>query len=187
MSNHKDERQEKGLSDYGIIYLSGQISEGTSESICKEIIEFNIKGETDYIQMIINSPGGSCTAGFAIIDMMEWSSLPIYTTGIGMIASMGLLIFMTGAKDRRVITQRTSILSHRFSGLSFGNHSQLLASRKEEDLTHQRIIDHYLRYTNFSDKSELEKELLQDVDTWLSSEEAIKFGIADKVEGVNHG
>ncbi|MCD6534395.1 MAG: ATP-dependent Clp protease proteolytic subunit [Deltaproteobacteria bacterium] len=187
MSSHKDERQEKGLSDYGIIYLSGQISEGTSESICKEIIEFNIKGETDYIQMIINSPGGSCTAGFAIIDMMEWSNLPIYTTGIGMIASMGLLIFMTGAKNRRVITQRTSILSHRFSGLSFGNHSQLLASRKEEDLTHQRIIDHYLRYTNFTDKTALEKELLQDVDTWLSSEEAIKYGIADKVEGVNHG
>ncbi len=186
MANKKNERQEKGLNDYGIIYLSGQIDEGTSESVCKEIIEFNIKGETDFIQMIINSPGGSCTSGFAIIDMMEWSSLPIYTTGIGIIASMGLLIFMTGAKNRRVITQRTSILSHRFSGITIGNHSQLLASRKEEDLTHQRIIDHYLRYTNFTDKLELEKELLQDVDTWLSSEEAIKFGIADKVEGVDH-
>jgi len=186
MTNKKNERQEKGLNDYGIIYLSGQIDEGTSESVCKEIIEFNIKGETDFIQMIINSPGGSCTSGFAIIDMMEWSSLPVYTTGIGMIASMGLLIFMTGAKNRRVITQRTSILSHRFSGFTIGNHSQLLANRKEEDLTHQRIIDHYLRYTNFTDKLELEKELLQDVDTWLSSEEAIKFGIADKVEGVDH-
>jgi len=183
MGNKTDERHERDLKDYGIIYLSGQITEGTSESVCKEIIGFNIKGESDYIQMIINSPGGSCTAGFAIIDMMEWSSLPIYTTGIGIIASMGLLIFMTGAKERRVITQRTSILSHRFSGFSHGNHSQLLASRKEEDLTHQRIIDHYLRYTNFTDKLELEKVLLQDVDTWLSPEEAIEFGIADKVEG----
>lgn len=187
MSKRNNESQKQGLNEYGIIYISGQIDEGVSESICKEIIEFNIKGETDFIQMIINSPGGSCTAGFAIIDMMEWSSLPIYTTGIGIIASMGLLIFMTGEKNRRVITQRTSILSHRFSGFTMGNHSQLLANRKEEDLTHNRIVDHYLRYTNFTNRLELEKELLQDVDTWLSCDEAIKLGIADKIEGVNHG
>src|SRR5208337_4776589 len=99
---------------------------------CKQIIEHNIKGGVGQIQMVINSPGGTCAAGFSIIDIMEWSRLPIYTTGIGMIASMGLLVFMTGEKCRRVITPRTSILSHRFSAFNFGNHSQLIASRKEE-------------------------------------------------------
>lgn len=182
MAKKEKEQEERGLNDYGIIYVSGSINDGTSESICKEIIEYNIKGEVDHLQMIINSTGGSCPAGFAVIDMMEWSRIPIYTTGIGMIASMGLLLFMCGAKGRRVITARTSILSHRFSWISAGNHSQLLASRKEEDLEHKRIVEHYLHYTKIKNQKELEEKLLQDVDTWLAPEEAIKYGIVDIVE-----
>ena len=182
MSAKEKEREEKGLSDYGIIYLSGVINEGTAESVCKEIIEYNIKGNINKVQMVINSPGGTCTAGFSIIDIMEWSNIPIYTTGIGIIASMGLLIFMAGAKGHRVITPRTSILSHRFSAMNMGNHSQLIAGRREEDMLHERILNHYMTYSNIKDRKELEKYLLRDVDTWLSTEEAVQLGIVDVVE-----
>src|SRR5512138_991540 len=144
MAAKERERKDGDLNDYGIIYISGTIDGGTAETVCKEIIEYNIKGEVNQVQMIINSPGGSCPAGFSIIDIMEWSRIPIYTTGIGMIASMGLLLFMTGERGRRVITPRTSILSHRFSAFNSGNHSQLIAGRKEEDLEHERILSHYL-------------------------------------------
>ena len=178
------QKKDSGLDDYGIIYISGAINGGTAESVCKEIIGYNIKGEINQIQLIINSPGGSCPAGVSIIDIMEWSRIPIYTTGIGMIASMGLLIFMTGEKGHRVVTSRTSILSHRFSAFNFGNHSQLIAGRKEEDLEHQRILDHYLTYSNIKDKAELEKYLLREVDTWLSPEEAISHGLADVIEPI---
>ena len=184
MSDKDKEAKENGLNDYGIIYLSGPINGGAAEGICKQIIEYNIKGEVNQLQMIINSPGGSCPAGFSIIDIMEWSRIPIYTTGIGMIASMGLLIFMTGEKGRRVITPRTSILSHRFSAFNFGNHSQLIAGRKEEDLEHERILQHYLTYSNIKDKAELETYLLRDVDTWLSPDEAINHGLADLIEPI---
>lgn len=180
-----EEVKDRRLKDYGIIYVSGSVEDDTSEEICKEIIEYNISGKVDHIQMIINSPGGSCSAGFAIIDIMEWSRLPIYTTGIGMIASMGLLIFMTGLKGHRVITPRTSILSHRYSAMTLGNHSQLLASRKQQDLEHKRIVEHYLIYSNIDSKEELEQNLLQDVDTWLTPEESVQFGIADIVEALN--
>ncbi|MFC1580077.1 ATP-dependent Clp protease proteolytic subunit [Thermodesulfobacteriota bacterium] len=176
------ETKNAGLKDYGIIYLSGQIENGSSEGICKEIIEFNLSSKVDHIQMIINSSGGICSDGFAIIDIMEWSRLPIYTTGIGMVASMGLLVFMTGLKGRRVITPRTSILSHRYSAMTLGNHSQLLASRKQQDLEHDRIIEHYLRYSNIGSKKDLESHLLRDVDTWVTPDEAVKFGVADIVE-----
>jgi ATP-dependent Clp protease protease subunit len=183
MAGKSDQQQnEKGLDDYGIIYISGAIEAGTAEAVCKQIIEHNIKGGVSQIQMVINSPGGTCAAGFSIIDIMEWSRLPIYTTGIGMISSMGLLVFMTGEKGRRVITARTSILSHRFSAFNFGNHSQLLANRKEEDLEHERIVRHYLAYSKMRDRAELEKYLLRDVDTWLSPEEAVEYGLADLVE-----
>jgi ATP-dependent Clp protease protease subunit len=182
MSGKDKEQHESGLKDYGIIYLSGSINGGTAEGVCKEIIEYNIKGDVNQIQMVINSPGGSCCAGFSIIDIMEWSRIPIYTTGIGMIASMGLLIFMTGEKGRRVITPRTSILSHRFSAFNFGNHSQLIAGRKEEDLEHERILRHYQEYSDLTTREELEAYLLRDVDTWLTTDEALKYGLADRVE-----
>jgi ATP-dependent Clp protease protease subunit len=182
MKNPDEQREEKGLSEYGIIYLSGVINEGSAEKICKEIIEHNIKGDIAQIQMIINSPGGTCAAGFSIIDIMEWSSIPIFTTGIGMVASMALIIFMTGDTGRRVLTSRTSILSHRFTGASFGNHSQLIAGRKEEDMAHDRVIQHYLTYSAVKDRTELEKYLLRDVDTWLTPEEAVQLGLADFVE-----
>jgi ATP-dependent Clp protease protease subunit len=183
-SEKREKGKEQGLKDFGIIYISGGIDGGTAESVCKEIIEYNIKAEVNQIQMVINSPGGSCAAGFSIIDIMEWSRIPIYTTGIGMIASMALLVFMTGEKGRRVVTPRTSILSHRFSAFSVGSHSQLIAGRREEDLAHERIVQHYLAYSNIKDKGELEKCLLRDVDTWLSPEEAVQHGIADRVEPV---
>jgi ATP-dependent Clp protease, protease subunit len=182
MSIKEKEREEKGLTDYGIIYISGVINETAAEKICKEIIEYNIKGSINQVQMVINSPGGTCTAGFSIIDIMEWSNIPIYTTGIGMIASMGLLVFMTGEKGHRVVTPRTSILSHRFSAINFGSHSQLIAGRREEDMLHDRILNHYIAYSNIKDRKELEKYLLRDVDTWLSTEEAVQLGIVDVVE-----
>jgi ATP-dependent Clp protease protease subunit len=181
----RESAKEKGLKDYGVIYLSGEIDNRASESVCKEIIEFNISGKVDHIQMIVNSPGGSCPDGFAIIDIMEWSRLPLYTTGIGMIASMGLLVFMAGFGGRRIITPRTSILSHRYSAMTRGNHSQLIASRKEQDLEHARIVDHYLRYSKIGSKEDLEKYLLRDVDTWLTPEEAVQFGLADCVEPIS--
>ena len=183
-SEKREKGKEQGLKDFGIIYISGGIDGGTAESVCKEIIEYNIKAEVNQIQMVINSPGGSCPAGFSIIDIMEWSRIPIYTTGIGMIASMALLIFMTGEKGRRVITPRTSILSHRYYALSMGSHSQLIAGRKEQDLEHQRILQHYLAYSSIKDRAELERHLLRDVDTWLTPEEAIQYGLADRIEPV---
>jgi ATP-dependent Clp protease protease subunit len=184
MAAKEKEREEKVLSDYGIIYLSGSINEAKAESVCKEIIEFNIKGNINQVQMVVNSPGGTCTAGFSIIDIMEWSNIPIYTTGIGMIASMGLLIFMTGEKGHRVVTPRTSILSHRFSAMNIGNHSQLIAGHREEDMLHERILNHYMTYSNIKDSKELENYLLRDVDTWLSTDEAVQSGIVDVVEPI---
>lgn len=184
MADEKD-KDRKELKDYGIIYVAGDLDEESSAQVCREIIEMNVVGEVEHIQMVINSPGGSCTAGFAIIDIMEWSRIPVYTTGLGIVASMSLLLLMTGEKGRRVITPRTALLSHRYFGVSWGRHSQLLAGRKEEDLMHERIVAHYLRYTRLKSKEELEQRLLRDVDAWLTPEEAVEFGIVDIVERLN--
>ncbi len=183
MAEKNGERKERSLKDLGVIYVSGAIDSSTAEKVCTEIIELNLGSTTDFIQLIVNSPGGTVPDGFAIIDMMAWSKLPIRTTGLGMLGSMGLLVFMAGTSGHRVLTPRTSVLSHRYSWWSVGNHSELIAKRKEEDLTHARIVDHYLRHTAMKDEDELQAKLLRDVDTWLTAAEAVEFGIADIVEG----
>ena len=178
----KGTHDKTGLNDHGIIFLSGSINEGSAQSVCREIIEYNLEKKVSRIQLIINSPGGSCADGFAIIDLMEWSQIPIYTIGIGMVASMGLLVLMAGHKGRRVVTPSTSLLSHRFSTMSWGNHSQLIANRKIEDQLHERILQHYLAHSGVKDKAELEKTILCDVDYWMAPSEALDYGLVDIIE-----
>lgn len=168
------------LDERGFVYLSGSIDHEKSETICRRILELNIRS-AECIQMVINSPGGCVRSGFAILDMMAWSRVPIRTTGLGMVASMGLLILMAGTKGHRSVTPRVSLLSHRYSSWSFGSHSQLMARRKEEDILHQRILEHYVEHTRLSQDRVLET-LLRDVDTWMTGAEASQFGLVDVVE-----
>lgn len=168
--------------DSGILYVFGAIDSGTAAGVCEKIIDLNLRAEVPHLQMIINSPGGSLDAGFAIIDIMEWSQIPIYTTGIGMVASMGLLLLMAGEKGRRVVTPRTSILSHRFWGVSAGSHSELVAVRKQQDLAHCRIVNHYAQHTRVRTEADLDRTLLREIDTWLTPEEAVQYGIVDLVQ-----
>ena len=179
----KEADQKKTLADYGIVFVSGTIEVASAQKVCEDIIRINVAGESDFIQMIINSPGGSCAAGFAVIDLMEWSRLPVYTTGVGKIGSMALAVFMAGEKGHRVVTPRTSVLSHRFWACSCGSQSELIARRKEEDLLHQRLIRHYIEHTSLKTEEEVAAKLLREVDTWLTVEEAVEFGIADVIQG----
>lgn len=168
------------LDERGFIYLSGEIDSEKSEKICRRILEANIQS-LDSIQLIINSPGGAVRSGFAILDMMAWSRVPVRTTGLGMVASMGLLILMAGTKGHRCVTPRVSLLSHRYSWWNFGSHSQLMARRKEEDILHQRIVDHYVQHTRLPQDRVL-ATLLREDDTWLTSAEAVELGVVDVVE-----
>jgi ATP-dependent protease ClpP protease subunit len=76
-------------------------------------------------------------------------------------------------------------MSHRFWTLTGGNYSGLVARRKIEDLTHRRILDHYIECTKLKDAAEVESQLLRDVDTWLTPREAVEFGVVDRVHERN--
>ncbi|MBT4512826.1 MAG: hypothetical protein HOC20_11540, partial [Chloroflexi bacterium] len=67
----KDPTEHRTLDEYGVIFVSGEIDSGEAESVCQKIIEFNISQEANSIQLIINSPGGLCASGFAVIDLMD--------------------------------------------------------------------------------------------------------------------
>jgi ATP-dependent Clp endopeptidase proteolytic subunit ClpP len=168
----------------GYYLLSGEIdNENTSDAI-KYIVERNLnfheQRESTEIRMMINSIGGDLCSGFALIDIMRSSEIDVATFGLGTIASAGLAIFMAGKKGKRYITQNTSILSHQFSWGSWGKEHELYARNKEFELTTQRMLAHYKKCTGLNEKK-IKEILLPPQDVWLSAEEAVRYGIADKI------
>ena len=167
----------------GIIYFSDHFDSSTTKPVINMIIEKNLlpqKERPKEITLVINSPGGQVHSAFALIDTMKGSAIPIKTIGLGMIASCGILTFMSGTKGKRFITPNTSILSHQYSWGSAGKEHELFARVREFELSTSRMIDHYKKCTGMSEKK-IREVLLPAEDVWLSAKEAVKYGIADKI------
>ena len=167
----------------GIIYFAEQFTAETTKPVINTIIEKNLMPNSERpneITLVINSPGGSVHAAFALIDTMKGSAIPIKTVGLGLIASCGILTFMAGTKGKRLITPNTSILSHQYSWGSQGKEHELFARVKEYELSTERMIEHYKKCTGLKEK-QIREVLLPPQDVWLSAEDAVKYGIADKI------
>ena len=166
----------------GFHVFMGEVTQETMLPIINWIISANFTKEKKHKELTLGicSPGGDLNACFALVDVMKGSKIPIRTIGMGMIASCGLVLFISGAKGSRVLTPNTSILSHQFSWGSFGKEHELFAAVKEFDLTTRRMIDHYKKCTGLSEE-DIRKYLLPPQDVWLSAKEAKKLGLCDSI------
>ena len=172
------------LNDNGVYLLMEGINSESCAKTIEWILQENLKSGEDrksHLKILISSPGGDVNACFALIDVMKGSKIPIHTYGIGMIASCGLLLFLTGQKGCRVLTPNTSILSHQYSWGSFGKEHELFARVKEFNLTTDRVMKHYKKCTGMTEK-QIRKYLLPPEDIWLSANEAKEYGICDEVK-----
>lgn len=162
-----------------------EINLQTAKQTIEWIFECNFQEERpDLLNLIITSPGGDLNAAFAIIDTMRGSAIPIRTIGLGQIASAGLMIFIAGAKGKRLLTPNTSILSHQYSWGAFGKEHELFATVKEFDLTTKKMIAHYKKCSGLSEVK-IKELLLPPQDMWLSPLEAKKLGLCDEVKELN--
>jgi ATP-dependent Clp protease protease subunit len=162
-----------------------EINLQTAKQTVEWIFECNFQEERpDLLNLIITSPGGDLNAAFAIIDTMRGSAIPIRTIGLGQIASAGLMIFIAGAKGKRLLTPNTSILSHQYSWGAFGKEHELFATVKEFDLTTKKMIAHYKKCSGLSE-AKIKELLLPPQDMWLSPLEAKKLGLCDDVKELN--
>lgn len=180
-------RGDVSLENKGILFLTGEVSFESVNPLIKSIVSANMEPKTDSLKLIISSPGGVCDAGFSLIDVMEWSRIPIHTVALGEACSMGIVILMSGIRGTRQCSRNTTLMSHRFWGINGGNYSDLLAHRAHEDRLHQQFLDHYLRHTKMKNAKEVERILLKDVDNWISPQDAVKYGIVDTIIGPHEG
>ena len=179
--------KELGPSDDAELYKSGIhiLMDNITSETCKEAIEFILKQNVEKkkqkrLQFLICSNGGEVPQCFALIDVMRGSDIPIHTVGLGVIASCGLLLFITGDKGNRTLTPNTSILSHQYSWSNYGKEHELFAQVKEFELSTKRMLNHYKKCTGLTEK-EIREHLLPPEDVWLSGQEAKKLGICDNI------
>ena len=171
------------LLDKGIKIFMGDVNMKTMEPRIEWILAANLtwKKNQKELTLAICSPGGDLNACFALIDVMQGSRIPIRTVGMGMIASCGLLMFISGTKGKRILTPNTSILSHQYSWGSYGKEHELFATVREYELTTERMVNHYKKCTGLEDKMIREK-LLPPSDVWLDAKEARKLGICVHIQ-----
>jgi ATP-dependent Clp protease protease subunit len=174
----------RSLAEEGIFLFMEDFNEESCKQAINFILTHNIQDKPlKKLQLMINSPGGSVHACFALIDVMKGSRIPVHTIGLGMIASCGILTFMAGKKGHRYLTPNTSILSHQYSWGSRGKEHELFAVVREFELSTERMLEHYKKCTGMSEKK-IREVLLPPQDVWLDAKEAIKYGIADKIKEI---
>ena len=181
----KEDMKRSTLEDHGIfMFTGGEDDEERFPEVCSDtvrwIIEENFENDHDFLTLIVNSPGGYISSGFSVIDAMIGSKIPIRTLGLGQIASMGLLIFITGKKGDRILTPNTLIMSHQWSGGDYGKEHELVAGIKRNNLISDMIIRHYKKHTGLSEKK-IRKYLLTPSDIFLSANEAKSLGLCDQI------
>ena len=191
MNNEEEhkQQQQQGYPDPAIeLAMRGHhvfmadVTQETMKPLIDWIIAENYNKEKKKKELTLGicSPGGDLNACFALVDVMKGSKIPIRTIGMGMIASCGLIMFISGTKGKRILTPNTSILSHQYSWGTYGKEHELFAVVKEYDLTTQRMIAHYRKCTGLSEK-DIRKYLLPPHDVWLSAKEAKKLGLCDSI------
>ena len=160
-----------------IVFVTGQVEDNMASVIVAQLLYLESENSRD-ISMYINSPGGVVTAGMAIHDTMQYIKPRVSTVCVGQAASMGSFLLAAGEPGMRVALPNSRIMVHQPSGGARGMASDIEIQAKEILRIRQRMNDLYVKYTGQS-LTDIERAL--DRDTFLEADEALKFGIVDKV------
>jgi ATP-dependent Clp protease, protease subunit len=161
-----------------IVFVTDQIEDNMASLIVAQLLFLESENPSKPISMYINSPGGVVTAGMAIHDTMQYIKPRVSTVCIGQAASMGSFLLAAGEPGMRIALPNARIMVHQPSGGARGMASDIEIQAREILRIRQRMNELYVKYTGRS-LTEIEKAL--DRDTFLEAEEAMKFGIVDKV------
>ncbi len=162
------------------IFLSREVDSDSAKDLVRKLWYLEWKNPGKPILFFINSPGGSVDSGFAIWDTIQMIESPVTTIVSGLAASMGSLLSLSAAKGKRFATPNSRIMIHQplIGGVIRGQATDLEIQAKEMLKTRQQIVSIYAESTG---KSFEEIDLAIDRDNWMSADEALQFGLLDRV------
>ena len=161
-----------------IIFLGTAIDDSVANAIVAQMLFLESEDPDKDIQIYINSPGGSVTAGLAIYDTMQFVKNDIVTYCIGQAASMAAHLLAAGTKGKRFALPSARIMIHQPSGGAQGQASDIEISYKEIQRLKENLAAALARHTGQNLKKVMKD---MDRDFFMSSEEALEYGIIDKV------
>ena len=161
-----------------IIFLSGEINDAVANTVVAQLIYLEAKDPSKDIHLYINSPGGSVSAGLAIYDTMNYIKCDVSTICIGMAASMGAFLLSSGTKGKRFALPNSEIMIHQPLGGAQGQASDIKIAA-EHILRTKKKLNTILAANSGKPIEQIEHDT--DRDNYLSAEEALNYGLIDKV------
>lgn len=161
-----------------IIFLGGEIYDDMANLLVAQLLYLEAEDPDKDIQIYLNSPGGSVTAGFAIYDTMKYIKCDVSTICIGMAASMGAFLLSAGTKGKRIALPNSEIMIHQPLGGAKGQASDI-AIHAEQILKLKKRINQILSENTGQPLERIERDT--DRDFFMSAEEAKEYGIVDEV------
>lgn len=179
----KEEGVEKSFDIYSrllkdrIVFLSGEINDEVANLIVSELLYLNSLNNED-IYLYINSPGGNVTAGMAIYDTMNFIKCDVSTICVGMCASMAAFLLSSGAKGKRVCLKNGEVMIHQPLGGVQGQATEIKI-HAERIIKLKEKLNKILASNTGKDIKKIERDTERDY--YLDSEEALEYGLVDKV------
>lgn len=161
-----------------IILLNGPIDDDMAASISAQLLFLEQQDPESDITMYINSPGGSVTAGFAIYDTMQYVKPDIVTVGMGLSASMAAFLLCSGAPNKRYVLPNSEVMIHQPLGGAQGQATDIQIVAKNIQRVKERLYKIIAKNTN---KTYDEIYDACERDNYLTAEEAVEFGLVDKI------
>jgi len=161
-----------------IVFLGGTVTDDLANLVTAQLLFLESEDPEREINMYINSPGGSVTAGLAIYDTMQFVKPPVSTLCVGQAASMGSLLLAAGAKGRRYALPHSRILIHQVSG-GFEGQASDIEIHAREALRLREILNDILAHHTGQNAKKVEKDT--DRDNFMSATQAVEYGLIDEV------
>jgi len=161
-----------------IIFLDGEVNDASASIIVAQLLFLEAEDPGKDINLYINSPGGSVTAGMAIYDTMQYIKCDVSTICIGMAASMGAFLLAGGAKGKRMILPNAEVMIHQPSGGARGQATEIKIVA--ENILRTRTKLNKIMAENTGKPLEV-IEVDTERDNYMTAEEAVAYGLVDQV------
>ena len=161
-----------------IIFLGDAIDEHMANIVIAQLLFLESQDKTKDIKLYINSPGGSVTAGLAVYDTMRYIKPDVATICVGMAASMAAVLLAAGAKGKRFALPNAEVMIHQVMGGAEGQATDIKI-RAERILKMKDRLNQILAENTGQEFAKVEKDT--DRDYFMSADEAVKYGLIDKI------
>ena len=161
-----------------IIMLSDEVNDATASLVVAQLLYLEGQDPDKDIHLYINSPGGSISAGMAIYDTMQYIKCDVSTICIGLAASMGSFLLAAGAKGKRLALPNSEIMIHQPLGGAKGQASDIKI-QADHILFVRNRMNHLLSEMTGQPLEIIERDT--DRDNWMTADDAVRYGIVDKV------